>query len=64
VNEEHYPRLVDYYYSAYDMCTYIVIEDRNLDSAFITSTEALDLLDWLQEQRSNIEAIQEQENTK
>jgi hypothetical protein len=54
---------VDYFYSVLDRRTYVLIEDKNGDSASINSTEALALLDWLQEQRSIIEELQEQENT-
>jgi len=50
------------YYRRNSNSPYIVIEDE-LDLALLTPKEALALLNWLQEQRSNIEALQEQENT-
>jgi hypothetical protein len=51
------------YYRRNSNSPYIGIEDET-DLALLTPSEALALLNWLQEQRSNIEALQSQENTK
>jgi hypothetical protein len=50
------------YYRRNSSSPYIVIEDET-DLALLTPSEAIALLRWLQEQRSNIEALQAQENT-
>jgi hypothetical protein len=47
----------------YGTWTDIEIKDKH-ECVLLTPPEALALLSWLQEQRSNIEALQEQENTK
>lgn len=53
----------DYYYSALDKRTYIIVEDESLDCVFITPTQALQLLKWLQEHQRHIEELQQQEES-
>ena len=49
-----------HHYKGHDNFTYIKIEYDTL-SVLLTTTEALALLKWLQEQQSNIEELQRQE---
>jgi len=56
-------RYYAYYYRTNVNYCYITVGD-GIDFALLTPSEALTLLNWLQERRSNIEALQEQENTK